>query len=139
MSKNQPSKISHLLQVNKIFIEMLLRQRCLPKKYGIAFPRQKKVLWKRCSHRTPSLHLRLCMLFIACRGGVEDTRLEARLKTQKNSEAKDQEHKHKCFPKKKGLQNCFSGDFQERKTKKVLANFLQDFWRFLTKFYRFKK
>ena len=35
----------HMLQVNEIFIEMLLRQRCLSKKYGNAFPRQKKV-WK---------------------------------------------------------------------------------------------
>ena len=44
------------------------------------------------------------------RGGVEDTRLEAKAKDAKKSEAKakDQEHKRKCFPKKNGLQKTFS-------------------------------
>ena len=52
------------------------------------------------------------------------------------------------FCEKKGLQNFFSGekglkksvsgDLQLRKTKKVFANFSRDFWRFPTKFQRFK-
>ena len=44
------------------------------------------------------------------RGGVEDRRLEAKTKDTKKSEAKDQEHKRKCFPKKKDLKNFFSVD-----------------------------
>ena len=68
------------------------------------------------------------------RGGVEDTRLEAKAKDTKKIrgqgqgqpfrgqtllrsrtgmlEAKDQGHSRKCFPKKKGLQKSFSGNFQ---------------------------
>ena len=70
------------------------------------------------------------------RGGVEDTRLEAKAKDTKKPEAKaknslsedrpsqgqgqeclrprpkDQENRRKCFPKKKGLQNNFSGNLQ---------------------------
>ena len=65
-----------------------------------------------------------CVIFN--RGGVEDTRLEA--KDTKKSEAKakdslsedgpsrgqgkDQGHSRKCFPKKKGLQKSFSGNLQ---------------------------
>ena len=69
-----------------------------------------------------------------CRGGVEDTRLEAKAKDTKKirgqgqpfrgqnlsrprtemlgTKAKDQEHRRKCSPKKKGLQKFFSGDLQ---------------------------
>ena len=58
----------HLLQVNKIFIKMLLRQRCLSKKYWNAFPRQKKVSKRHfhAFHRTVSLPLRLHLLSVAC-------------------------------------------------------------------------
>ena len=77
-------------------------------------------------------------------------------------EAKDQGHRRKCSPKKKvfknffqaiskkkGLQKFFSGEkglqkiffrrsLLEETTKKIFANFPQDFWRFPTKFQRFK-
>ena len=66
------------------------------------------------------------------RGGVEDTRLEAKAKDTKKIrgqgqpfrgqtlsrprtgmlEPKDQGHKRKCSPKKKSLQKSFSGDLQ---------------------------
>ena len=74
---------------------------------------------------------------ITIRGGVEDTRLEAK-DTKKNprpsqgqpfrgqtlsrpttgmleAKAKDQGHKRKCTPKKKGLHKNFSGDLQKTK------------------------
>ena len=44
------------------------------------------------------------------RGGVEDTRLEAK--------AKDQGHKALVLSKKKGLHKNFSGDLQKKKKKK---------------------
>ena len=76
-------------------------------------------------------------------------------------EAKNQGHRRKCSSKKKvfknlfqaiskkrssiifsgekGLQNFFSGDLYLRKPKKkVFADFSQGFWRFPTKFQRFK-
>ena len=84
-------------------------------------------------------------LFI-CRGGVEDTRLEAKAKdTQKirgqgqpfrgqtlsrprtgmlEAKAKDEGHKRKCSPKKKGLHKNFSGDLQKKK-KKVFTKMFQ--------------
>ena len=75
------------------------------------------------------------------RGGVEDTRLEAKAKDTKKirgqgqcqgqpfrgqilsrprtemleAKAKDQGHKRKCSPKKKGLHKNFSGDLQKIK------------------------
>ena len=69
---------------------------------------------------------------IVPRGGVEDTRLEAKAKNTKKIrgqgqrfrgqtlsrprtgmlEAKDQGHSRKCSPKKKGLQKSFSGNLQ---------------------------
>ena len=67
----------------------------------------------------------LMLTFI--RGGVEDTKLEAKAKDQEHKknprprtafsrtdplEAKDQGHRRKCSPKKKGLQNFFSGNLQ---------------------------
>ena len=87
------------------------------------------------------------------RGGVEDTRLEAKAKDTKKirgqgqgqqfrgqtlsrprtrmleAKAKDQGHKRKCSPKKKkkGLQKYFSGDLQKKKKKKGLhKNFSSD-------------
>ena len=59
---------------------------------------------------------------VVARGGFEDTRLETKAKdTKKNSrprtgmlEAKEQGHKSKCFPKKKGLNNFFSVDLQKK-------------------------
>ena len=86
-----------------------------------------------------------------------------RPRTQKNFEAKDQRHRRKCSPKKKHLQKSFSGDLRKKslkkifirrkrssknffqaistsgKQKKVFANFPRGFWRFSTKFQRFKK
>ena len=87
-----------------------------------------------------------------------------RPRTQKNFEAKakDQGHRRKCSPKKKGLQKFFSGNLKkkglqnffsgekglqkifirrsllEETKKKVFADFPQGFWRFPTKFQRFK-
>ena len=79
------------------------------------------------------------LFIVLCRGGVEDTRLEAK-DTKKirgqgqgqpfrgqtlsrprtgmlEAKAKDQGHKHKCSPKKKkkGLHKNFSGDLQKKK------------------------
>ena len=98
------------------------------------------------------------------RGGVEDTRLRA--KGTKNFEAKNrpfrgQGHRRKCSKKKKvfkiffqaiskkSLQNFFSGkkglqkfffkqSLLEKTKKKIFADFPQGFWRFPTKFQRFK-
>ena len=65
------------------------------------------------------------------RGGVEDTRLEAKAKDTKKSEAKakdrtsrgqGQGHKRKCSPKK-GLHKNFSSDF--KKKKKVFTKIFQ--------------
>ena len=65
---------------------------------------------------------------ITDRGGVEDTTLEARPRTQKNFEAKDrpsrgqgQGHRRKCSPKKEGFQK----NFFKRSQKKVFKNFFQ--------------
>ena len=85
------------------------------------------------------------------RGGVEDTRLEAKVKDTKKirgqgqgqpfrgqtlsrprtgmleAKAKDQEHKRKSSPKKKGLHKSFSGDLRKKKKKKGLhKNFSSD-------------
>ena len=43
------------------------------------------------------------------------------------------------FQAKKVFKKFFSGDFSLRKTKKGFTNFLRGFWRFPTKFQRFKK
>ena len=106
------------------------------------------------------------------RGGVENTRLEAKAKDTKKfrgqgtylleAKAKDQGHRRKCtqkkkrsskiffrrakkkrfskiFSGKKGLQNFFfRRSLIEETKKKVFADFPQDFWRFPTKFQRFK-
>ena len=93
---------------------------------------------------TPDHQLTAYTNLLYIRGGVEDTRLEARPRTQKNFEAKDQGHRRKCSTKKKGLQKFFSGekgiqtffsgDLYLRKPKKVFADFSQGFSRFPTKF-----
>ena len=81
-------------------------------------------------------------LSLFCRGGVEDTRLEAKAKDTKKIraqrqgqpfrgqtlsrprtgmlevKAKDQGHKRKCSPKKKGLHKNFLSDLQKKKKKK---------------------
>ena len=76
----------------------------------------------------------LAYIGVIPRGGVEDTRLEAKAKDTKKvrgqgqpfrgqtlsrprtamleAKAKDQGRSHKCSPKKKGLQNSFSGNHQ---------------------------
>ena len=46
------------------------------------------------------------------------------------AKAKDQEHKCKCFPKKKGLKNFFSIDLQKKKT--VKKNVFQPIYKILT-------
>ena len=105
------------------------------------------------------------------RGGVEDTRLEAKAKDTKKfrgqgqgqtlSRPRPRTQTH-VFSKRKSLQKFFSGDlkkkvyknfFQAKKVfkkffsgdlylrnpkKKVFAVFPQGFWRFPTKFQRFK-
>ena len=90
------------------------------------------------------------------RGGVEDTRLKA--KDTKNFEAKAKNRPSRgqgprtqtqVFSKKQGLQKFFSGEkglqkisfrrsLLEETKKKVFADFPQGFWRFPTKFQRFK-
>ena len=67
------------------------------------------------------------------------------------SRGQGQGHRRKCSPKKKGLQKFFSGDLKKKSSKnffrrslleetkkKVFADFPQSFWRFPTKFQRFK-
>ena len=76
--------------------------------------------------------VRLCVIIfiISSRGGVEDTRLEAKAKgtkknprprtafprtdplEAKNRNPRDQGHSRKCSPKKKGLEKSFSGNLQ---------------------------
>ena len=82
---------------------------------------------------------RCCKLI---RGGVEDTRLEA--KDTKKFEAKDspsedrpleakdrnarsQGHRRKCSPKKQGLQENFLGVFQKLRSSKNISGELQKF------------
>ena len=87
----------------------------------------------------PPLQIKMpSMINILNRGGVEDTRLEAKAKAKDTkkirgqgqgqpfrgqtlsrprtgmleAKAKDQGHNRKCFPKKKGLQKSFSGNLQ---------------------------
>ena len=67
----------------------------------------------------------------------------------KDRSSRGQGHRRKCSPKKKFskkffqakkvFKNFFPGDLHLRKTKKVLAHFAGGFWRFPTKFQRFKK
>ena len=85
---------------------------------------------------------------LVTRGGVEDKRLKA-----KDRPSRGQGHRRKCsakkkvwrsqrknfFQAKKVFKNFFSGDLYLKKPKKkVLADFPQGFWRFPTKFQRFK-
>ena len=84
--------------------------------------------------RFQAVSLRLYSRCVINRGGVEDTRLEAKAKDTKKirgqgqpfrgqtlsrprtgmleAKAKDQRHSRKCFQKKKGLQKSFSGNLQ---------------------------
>ena len=57
-----------------------------------------------------------CMVFI--RGEVDATRLEAKAKNTKKFRGQSQGHSHKCSPKKKGLQNFFSGDLKKKRSSK---------------------
>ena len=87
------------------------------------------------------------------RGGVEDTRLEAKAKAKDTkkiqgqgqgqlfrgqtlsrprtgmieAKAKDQGHKRKCPPKKKGLHKNFSGDLHKKRFPKNFSCFTQNF------------
>ena len=87
------------------------------------------------------------------RGGVEDTRLEAKTKDTKKFRGQGQGQTlsrprtkdtdasvlQKKKQKKQGLQNFFSGNLYLGKPKKnVFPDFPQGFWRFPTKFQRFK-
>ena len=105
------------------------------------------------------------------RGGVEDTRLEAKAKDTKKirgqgqdqgqpfrgqtlskprtgmleAKAKDQGHKRKCSPKKKGFHKNFLGDLQKKKVflKKFSSDLLKKtlskkFFKRFTKFLQFK-
>ena len=93
------------------------------------------------------LHIHFAAVIVkqSTRGGVEDTRLEAKAKDTKKIrgqgqgqpfrgqtllrprtgmlEAKDQGHKRKCSPKKKSLHKNFLGDLQKKGLHK---NFLGD-------------
>ena len=59
------------------------------------------------------------MCILISRGGVEDTRLEAK--------AKDQGHKCKCFPKKKGLKIFFRSISKKNGLEKHFSGHLQNF------------
>ena len=105
----------------------------------------------------------ICLHYInavVVRGGVENTRLEAKAKDTKNirgqgqgqpfrgqtlsrprtgmleAKAKDQGHRRKCSPKKKGLQNFIFRRSPKEENKKSLRKFSA---RFLAFFYRFLK
>ena len=110
-----------------------------------------------------NMSLKTPPLALAISGGVNNTRLEAKAKDTKHPRprtdpleamdrnARDQGPRTQVFSKKrsskeffwrfqkKALQKCFSGNLQLKKTKKVFANFPQSYWRFPTKFQRFKK
>ena len=97
---------------------------------------------------TESTNLICYVSRLISRGGVEDTRLEAKAKDTKKirgqgqgqpfrgqtlsrprtgmleAKVKDQGHKRKCSPKKKGLHKNFSGDLQKNK-KKVYTKIFQ--------------
>ena len=86
------------------------------------------------------------------RGGVQDTRLEAKAKAKHTkkirgqgqgqpfrgqtlsrpktgmlkAKAKDQGHKRKCFPKKRGLHKNFLGVLEKNLKKGLYKNFLSD-------------
>ena len=53
------------------------------------------------------------------KGGVEDTRLEAKDSVSEDRHSRGQGHERKCSPKKKkkGLHKIFSGDLQKKKEK----------------------
>ena len=95
-----------------------------------------------------------------CSPEVESRTQHSSPRTQKNFEAKDTDARvlqkkgssknffrrsqkkglQKIFSGEKGLQKFFSGNLHLRKPKKkVFADFPQGFWRFPTKFQRFKK
>ena len=106
----------------------------------------------------------MVLSLVVFRGGVEDTRLEAKAKDTKKIrgqgqgqpfrgqtlsrprtgtlDAKDQGHKRKCSPKKKkGLHKNFSGDLQKRKRssqkffrRSPQKNVFQKFFKCSTKF-----
>ena len=94
-------------------------------------------------------------------GGVEDTRLEAKVKDTKKTlrprlrtdsleaKTKDQGHRRKCSPKTNGVQKFFS-DEKGLKTKFFSRSLIAEnkkgqrkcfsrFWRFPTRFHRLKK
>ena len=103
-----------------------------------------------------------------CRGGVEDTRLEAKAKAKDTkkirgqgqpfrgqtlsrprtgmleAQAKDHGHKAQVLSKKKGLHKNFSGDLRKKKKKKVfkrspLKNVFQKIFQALHKILTFQK
>ena len=108
---------------------------------------QRYVHFVQCIHKTHSQHVK------KIRG--QDQGLPFRGQTLSRprtgmleAKAKDQGYRRKCSRKKrlqnffsggKGYKKCFSGNLQLRKTKKGLRKFSARFWRFPTKFQRFKK
>ena len=54
------------------------------------------------------------------------------------AKAKDQGHRRKCSQKKRSSKFFFRRSLLEETKKKVFADFSQGFWRFPTKFQRFK-
>ena len=89
--------------------------------------------------------------FSNTRGGVEHTRLEAKAKDTKKFRGQGQtlsrarprprtkDTDASVFQEKKALQNFFfKRSLLEETKKKVFANFPRGFWRFPTKFQRFK-
>ena len=80
---------------------------------------------------------------------VESRTQGSRPRTQKKSETKAKDSPSRgqgprtqaqvFSKKKKKIAKIFSGDLQLRKTKNVFANFPRGFWRFPTRFQRYKK
>ena len=103
-------------------------------------------------------------LCFVSRGGVEDTRLEAKAKETKKIqgqgqpfrgqtlsrprtgrlEAKAKDQGHKCFPKKKRSSKFFSGNLKKRSSKiffrrSPVKNIFRNFFQAIAKFQQFKK
>ena len=97
-------------------------------------------------------------VWVNTRGGVDDIRFEAKAKDTKKirgqgqpfrgqtllrprtgmleAKAKDQGHKRKCSPKKKGLQKIFSGDLEKKKVFTKIFQAISTKKRFPKNFFR---
>ena len=99
--------------------------------------------WRYVQNKLTTIMLLLCYKFwtdIINRGGVEDTRLEAKAKDRPSrGQGQGPRTQTQVFSKKKVFKIFFSGHLYLRKPKKrSLQSFRKVFWRFPTKFQRFK-